>query len=85
MPLNVKNLEHTVRLALAVQQRFGTIQEIASRLQDPRFFRSTDGELVVGQLTDADLDVLEKAMIEYLDQVEVAAAAIRGMMAERHV
>jgi len=81
MGIDERNIEQVVKLALAVQQRFAEVQNMANTLQHPSVYRSPRGDLEVGQLTDEDKRLLLGHIITYLDQAEVASAAIRGLIA----
>jgi hypothetical protein len=77
MPFDEKSLETTLRLLVAHQQRYSELVELATRLLNPIFYRSRDGNLTVGQIPSADLDQLAAKMTELLDEASVIAANIR--------
>ena len=77
MPLDEKNIETIIRLIVAHQQRYTEIQDIGARLLHPAVYRSRDGKLALGQLTQADKDQLTGKVTELLDEAGVIAANIR--------
>lgn len=81
MALDEKNIETTIRLIIAHQQRYTEIQEVGARLLHPVVYRSKDGKIALGELTQADKDQLTAKVADLLDEAQVIANNIRQVLA----
>lgn len=81
MPLSERNIELIIRLLAAHQARYAEMQEVGMRLLNPMVYRSRDGTIAVGQLSDEDKERLTTHIRELLDEAEVIASNIRNAIA----
>lgn len=77
MPLDEKNIELTIQLISAHQGRYTEIAELGAQLLRPHFWRSRDGTLELGQLSQADKDQLTARLTVLLDEADVIRNNIR--------
>jgi hypothetical protein len=81
MPLDEKNIELVIRLIAAHHNRYTEIQEIGGRLLNPVVYRSLDGAITAGQLSQEDKDRLAGRIKELTDEAQVIANNIRQELA----
>jgi len=81
MPLDEKNIETTIRLISAHQGRYTEIADLGAQLLRPHFWRSRDGTLELGQLSQGDKAQLTTRLTELLDEAQVIANNIRQALA----
>jgi hypothetical protein len=77
MPLDATNIETIIRLIVAHQQRYTEIADLGGRLLLPAFWRSRDGTLELGTLTQDDKTQLTARLTDLLDEAQVIANNIR--------
>lgn len=82
MSLTDKNVEQVVALLIAYLQRFDEVTNLANHLRSAPIWRSNDGTLQVGALTDADKQQLRDRILKDLDDGDVIATTIRGLIAD---
>ena len=81
MPLDDKTIETTIRLILAHGARYDEIREVGTRLLNPVVYRSRDGDVALGTLTQEDKDLLTAKITELLDEADVIRNNIRQAIA----
>ena len=81
MPLDDKTIETTIRLILAHGARYDEIREVGTRLLNPVVYRSKDGAIALGTLTQEDKDRLAARIAELLDEADVIRNNIRQAIA----
>jgi hypothetical protein len=81
MSLDEKNVETTINLITALQQRYTEIADIGAQLSRPFFWRSRDGSLELGQLTDDNKLQLTTRLTAFLDEAQVITSYIRQALA----
>jgi hypothetical protein len=82
MALTERNIDQILNLTAAYMQRLEEVQRIATALRSTALWRSTDGSLQIGAITDTDKANLTTRITQNLDEAELIIATTRGLLAE---
>lgn len=81
MPITEANVEQITVRIIALGQRVEEVREAAALLHRREFWRSGDGQLTIGTMTDEDKARVEGHITTLLDETEAIIATVRGMLA----
>lgn len=80
MALTEKNIEDISPRVIALIQRLSEVQQIGQRLLTPTLWRSADGKLAVGALTEDEKKELRERIRKDLAEASVIIAAIETFL-----
>lgn len=81
MPLTEANVEQITARVVALDNRFLEIRETSNLLRQNTLWRSQDGSLTAGTISQADKKRITAYLNTLLNEAEAIIATVRGMLA----